>query len=114
MHKSLPHSRPSLTCATLLLSFALAALAAPGDWPQFRGPNRDGASAETGLLQELPSGGPPLVWKAAGLGVGYSSVSVVGDHIYTMGENNEFSSVLDLNAADGKQVSEHRIRRISA
>jgi outer membrane protein assembly factor BamB len=104
MRKRFTHSRRSLTCATLLLSFAFAALAAPGDWPQFRGPNRDGASAETGLLQDLPSGGPPLVWKATGLGVGYSTVSVVGDRIYTMGENNEFSSVIALNAADGKQV----------
>jgi outer membrane protein assembly factor BamB len=104
MRKCFTHSRRSLTCATLLLSFASAALAAPGDWPQFRGPNRDGASAETGLLQDLPSGGPPLVWKATGLGVGYSTVAVVGDRIYTMGENNEFSSVIALNAADGKQV----------
>jgi outer membrane protein assembly factor BamB len=104
MRKRFTHSRRSLTCATLLLSFAPAALAAPGDWPQFRGPNRDGASAETGLLQELPSGGPPLVWKATGLGVGYSTVSVVGDRIYTIGENNEFSSVIALNAADGKQA----------
>ena len=63
---------PHLAGTALLLSLTLAALAAPGDWPQFRGPNRDGVSAETGLLQELPPGGPPLVWKATGLGVGYS------------------------------------------
>ena len=104
MHNSFTHFRRSLTCTTLLLSFASAASAAPGDWPQFRGPNRNGASAETGLLQELPPGGPPLVWKATGLGVGYSTVSVAGDRIYTMGENNEFSSVIALNAADGKQA----------
>ena len=88
----------------LLLSLTSVALAAPGDWPQFRGPNRDGVSAETGLLQDLPPGGPPLVWKATGLGVGYSTVSVVGNRIYTIGENNESSSVVALNAADGKKV----------
>jgi outer membrane protein assembly factor BamB len=95
---------PHLAGTALLLSLTSAVLAAPGDWPQFRGPNRDGASAETGLLQELPPGGPPLVWKATGLGVGYSTVAVVGKRVYTIGENSESSSVVALNTADGKQV----------
>ena len=86
MHALSNHVRPGAVGAAFLLSLTSAALAAPGDWPQFRGPNRDGASAETGLLQELPPGGPPLVWKATGLGVGYSTVSVVGNRIYTFGE----------------------------
>ena len=90
--------------AALLTSLVSAALAATGDWVQFRGPNRDGISAETGLLQDLPAGGPPLVWKATGLGVGYSTVSVVGDRIYTIGEDKEVSSVIALNAADGKKL----------
>src|ERR1019366_4751035 len=104
MQRLFSQVRPSFAGTALLLSLTSFALAAPADWPQFLGPNREGASAETGLLQELPPGGPPLVWKATGLGVGYSTVSVVGDRIYTMGENNEFSSVIALNAADGKQV----------
>ena len=98
----------------LVLSAASAALASPGDWPQFRGPNRDGASAETGLLQDLPPGGPPLVWKATGLGAGYSTVSVVGNRIYTSGEDNEFSSVTALNAADGKKVWSSRLGKAGA
>ena len=36
------------------------------DWPQWRGPNRDGRSAETGLLKAWPAGGPPLAWRADG------------------------------------------------
>ncbi|GIW93401.1 MAG: polyvinyl alcohol dehydrogenase [Pirellulaceae bacterium] len=55
------------------------------DWPQWRGPARDGQSAERGLLGQWPQGGPPLVWKATGLGRGYSSVAVVGNRIYTAG-----------------------------
>src|ERR1017187_107253 len=94
MHTCLKYFGTRLAGTALLLSLTSVALAAAGDWPQFRGPNRDGASAETGLLQDLPPGGPPLVWKATGLGVGYSTVSVVGDRIYTIGENNEFSSVI--------------------
>lgn len=106
--------RPLLTGAILLLSLAGSSLAAPGDWPQFRGPNRDGASAETGLLQELPAGGPPLVWKATGLGIGYSTVSVVGDRVYTIGEDSEVSSVVALNAADGKKVWSARLGKAGA
>ena len=104
MHDCLKHSRTHLAGAVLLLSLTSVALAAAGDWPQFRGPNRDGASAETGLLQDLLPGGPPLVWKANGLGIGYSTVSVVGKRIYTLGEDTNSSSVVALNSADGKKV----------
>ena len=40
------------------------------DWPQWRGPNRDGLSPDTGLLQEWPKDGPKLVWEAKGAGRG--------------------------------------------
>jgi outer membrane protein assembly factor BamB len=58
----------------------------PSDWPQWRGPNRDNHSPDTGLLKEWPKDGPPLAWKAGGIGRGYSSVSVDGKRIYTMGD----------------------------
>src|SRR6201993_4304876 len=80
------------------------AWAGPGDWPQFRGPNRDGVSSETGLLKQWPAGGPPLIWKATGLGNGYSTVAVVGGRIYTIGDHGDSSFVEAENAADGKQV----------
>jgi outer membrane protein assembly factor BamB len=85
-----------------LLSFAAFAGSAPGDWPQWRGPNRDGISTETGLLKTWPKGGPRLVWKAFGIGRGFSTVSVVGGRIYTEGDNGDASAVVALNAADGK------------
>jgi outer membrane protein assembly factor BamB len=56
-----------------------------GDWPQFRGPTRDGKSAETGLLKEWPEGGPQLLWSTEGLGIGFSSVAVARGFIYTTG-----------------------------
>src|SRR5262245_60496321 len=74
------------------------------DWAQWRGPNRDGICGETGLLKDWPPGGPPLVWKASGLGEGYSTVSVVGDRLYTTGQKGSSTFVLSLNAADGKIV----------
>ncbi|UCG57303.1 MAG: PQQ-like beta-propeller repeat protein, partial [Phycisphaerales bacterium] len=55
------------------------------DWPQFRGPNRDGKSAETGLLKKWPEGGPELLWDAEGLGMGFASVAVADGYVYTTG-----------------------------
>jgi outer membrane protein assembly factor BamB len=68
------------------------------DWGQFRGPKRDGISPDTGLLKEWPKGGPPLLWKASGIGEGMSSVSVVGNKVFTMGDG----MMLALDATTGK------------
>jgi outer membrane protein assembly factor BamB len=76
--------------------------AAVAEWNQFRGPNRDGISTETGLLKEWPAGGPPQVWKATGIGKGYSSVCAWGTKLFTMGETDGKAYVVCLNAADGK------------
>jgi len=100
--------------ALLPLSLTGAALAASGDWPQFRGPNRDSLSQDTGLLQQLPPAGPPLVWKATGLGAGYSTVSIVGNRVYTIGENNNSSQVIALDAADGEPVWKTRLGKSGA
>jgi outer membrane protein assembly factor BamB len=68
------------------------------DWPQFRGPRRDGVSAETGLLKSWPEGGPKVVWQAKGIGGGYSSVSISGGKIFTLGnaKGKSFVHALDL------------------
>jgi len=76
----------------------------PGDWPQWRGPNRDDLSQEKGLLQDWPTGGPPLAWKATAIGEGYSTVSVEGDRLYTIGDRKDASYVMALNLTDGKQL----------
>ena len=88
-------------CGAVLLS--LAAYAA--DWPQWRGPQRNGVSSETGLLKEWPKAGPRLVWQAKDIGDGYAAPSVVGNRIYILsnrGLDNEF--VQALSTEDGKQV----------
>jgi outer membrane protein assembly factor BamB len=72
------------------------------DWPQWGGRNRDGKSADTGLLAEWPAGGPKLAWKATGFGKGYSSIAVVGDRLYTMGDNANSGWLIAASAADGK------------
>src|SRR5947208_1293375 len=76
----------SLFAGGSLLAAEREASAGRYDWPQWRGPNRDGISPQTGLLKDWPEKGPPLAWQVKGLGRGYSSVSVARGHIYTMGD----------------------------
>ena len=95
--------------ATAFVGLTNLALAAAGDWPQWRGPNHDGISTETGLLKDWPASGPTLVWESKGLGKGYSSVSIFGTRIYTAGDKGAESFVEALNCADGKPVWSARL-----
>ena len=71
--------RLTLAALCTITAVSLSAQApSPGDWPQWRGPNRDGVSSETGLAQEWPAKGPPVVWKITGIGAGYGTVAVSG------------------------------------
>ena len=81
------------TLLTPLLVFT-SLLTAPGDWPTWRGPKRDGISTETGLLKAWPKEGPMLAWKATGLGTGYSAVSVADGRVITMGDGPDGARVL--------------------
>ena len=71
------------------------------DWPQWRGPKRDGVSTETGLLRSWTGDGPKQAWKASGLGAGYSSVVVAGGTMFTTGKRNGEMFVFALDAATG-------------
>ncbi len=74
----------------LILSILLTGAVCYGDdWPQFRGPTRDGKSVETGLLKKWPQGGPELLWSVDGLGIGFSSVAVADGFVYTTGMIND-------------------------
>ena len=74
------------------------------NWPQWRGPNRDGISKETGLLKEWPAEGPALVWKASGAGRGYSSFAVSNGKLYTMGLRGDREFVVAFDVATGKEA----------
>ncbi len=90
-----------LLCVT---GVALAQPANNANWPQWRGPNRDGVSKETGLLKQWPAEGPPLVWKAAGAGNGYSSFSIANGKLITMGLRGDREFVVAFDVATGKQA----------
>ena len=80
---------------------AASAMDASDDWPQWRGPNRDDHSSDTGLLKTWPQGGPKLLWKASGLGRGYSGVSLAGDRLFTMGDQGDASNLIAVRPTDG-------------
>ncbi len=85
------------------LAFACTTLTA-GDWPQWRGSNRDGISTETGVLSEWSEDGPELLWTAKGLGRGYSSVAIAGGRLFTMGGPKGGAQLIALNANDGETL----------
>ena len=96
---------------SLTLGSTLGARAA--DWPQWRGPQRDGLSAETGLLKKWPAGGPKLLWQQKDIGEGYSTPAVVGDRIYLMGNRGtEDEFVACLAVGDGRELWSTRVGEV--
>ena len=94
----------ALSAFTLLFLCAAAVAQTGGEWPQWRGANRDGISKETGLLKQWPEGGPPLVWKASGAGGGYSSFAISKGRLYTMGLRGDREFIIAFDIANGKEV----------
>lgn len=95
----------SLLVVVFLLALSVPVFAqANANWPQWRGPNRDGISKETGLLKQWPAEGPPLVWKAAGAGRGFSSFSVANGRLITMGLRGDREFVVAFDVATGKEA----------
>src|SRR5215475_13002892 len=88
----------ALAAVASLVPTVPAADKTDADWTTFRGPKRDGLSPDKGLLKEWPKDGPPMAWKepAKGIGDGFSSVSVVGDKIFTMGDVGDSNFVFAL------------------
>ena len=98
----IPFTFRNAGAAVAVSALLTAASLSADDWPQWRGPERNGKSAETGLLQEWPEGGPPLAWKSSGLGGGFSSLAVVGERIYTLGDLEDGQYAIGLSSADGR------------
>ncbi len=73
------------------------------DWPQYRGPERDGTSPESGLLAEWPEDGPEVLWKRD-VGTGFSGLAVVAGRIYTMMAESEKEYAVAFDAATGEEA----------
>lgn len=93
--------------ARVLLVVSLSLISARADdWPQWRGPNRDGISRETGWRADWPAEGPKKIWEAD-IGVGFSSMSVANGRLFTMGNVNETDVIWCFDAETGKLLWKH-------
>lgn len=86
-----------------LLLYGGVSVAGALDWPQWRGPNRDGISRQTGLLKEWPDGGPQVLWRVP-LGEGFSGISVARGRVYTMFSEGNDEFVICLDASNGEEM----------
>lgn len=75
---------------------------ADSDWPQWRGPARDGHSSDTELLASWPDGGPKQLWIYRDAGKGYAGPAIVAGTLYTMGTQDNQSTLIALDAKSGK------------
>jgi outer membrane protein assembly factor BamB len=94
-------SRPFVFSLLLLLSLS----ASGGDWPQFRGPDRNNISSETGLLRSWPASGPKVLWKIP-VCEGYAGAAIKGGRIYLNDYNAQKKEhlVRCISLADGKDI----------
>jgi outer membrane protein assembly factor BamB len=102
-----------LCLSVLFVTRSARMAAADSDWPQWRGPARNGTSSESGLLKQWPPEGPKLLWQVNDLGDGYSTPAVVGKRIYLMsnrGMENEF--VQALSTENGKPIWTTRVGNV--
>ncbi len=90
-------------CLIISLFWGTTAAQEKSEWPCFHGLHRTNKSTETELLKEWPETGPDLLWTVAGLGEGYSSVSIAGGYLFTAGrlDKQTYVFAFDLN---GKQI----------
>jgi PQQ-like domain len=74
-------------------------------WPQWRGPNRDGISTETGWRKDWPAEGPRKLWTAQ-VGAVMSSAVVADGRLFTQGNDGEGNDhIFALDAATGTEQS---------
>ena len=103
-----------LAAAALLLGVTLSAQGprrmAIGDWPEMRGPNRDGISRETGLIDKWALNGENFLWRVP-YG-GRSAPIVMGNRVYVQNPSgrgpNLQERVMALDADTGKVVWEYK------
>jgi outer membrane protein assembly factor BamB len=78
----------------------------PGDWPGFRGPERDGRLTGVRIAADWKQSPPRLVWKHR-VGPGWSSFAVVGPRLYTQEQRKEEEAVVCYDADTGAEIWSH-------
>jgi outer membrane protein assembly factor BamB len=79
----------------------------PGDWPGFRGPDRDGTLGGVRIATDWDAVPPTLIWRRR-IGPAWSSIAVVGDRLFTQEQRGESEVVVCLDAATGRTLWSHQ------
>ncbi|HEY2881844.1 MAG TPA: PQQ-binding-like beta-propeller repeat protein [Pirellulales bacterium] len=92
----------------LVLAAAMCStwMAAADDWPQWRGPNRDGVWRETGIVEKFSTPQLPIKWRVP-IGAGYSGPTVAGGRVYVTDrevEPDQIERVQCFDEATGKPI----------
>ena len=103
----------SLLLIGIVFSQVATVLAGDADWPQWRGPNRDGHAAPQELLASWPDGGPASKWEFDAAGRGYSTFAIVDGRLYTLGATETGCFALCLDAGDGSEIWRNEFARAS-
>ncbi len=75
----------------------------PGDWPEFRGPRRDGVVKGLSIRGDWQAVPPRLVWRQR-IGPGWSSMIVVDGFLFTQEQRGELEAIVCYDAATGKEI----------
>ena len=89
-----------------LLLVAVPSILIAEDWPQWRGPTRNGISVEKNWLDHWPKEGPRIAWKA-NVGLGFSSFVVAQGRVYTLGNSDNKDTVFCFDTVSGKEIWHH-------
>jgi outer membrane protein assembly factor BamB len=91
----------------MLLGLGISAIvlsnAQGADWPNYRGPNYDGVSSETGWTTNWPEGGPKVLWKHS-IGIGFASMSVSNGKVYATGNIKDNDILYCFDVVTGKEI----------
>ena len=89
--------------ALILAATMIGAATRAADWPNFRGPNHNGISSETGWLVKWPATGPKPLWKAS-VGLGYATITVADGRAYATGNEGDTATLYCLDAETGRNL----------
>ncbi len=92
--------------ASFLAALGCAVALHAADWPHWRGPVRNGISAETKWSDQWPAAGPKIAWKAQ-VGLGFSSFVIAGGRVVTVGHAEEKDTVFCFDVNSGKIIWQH-------
>lgn len=105
--KELSVHGPAISSCVAALAMLLILPAGADDWPQWRGPQRNGISAESGGLSPATGAEPVVLWQAS-VGTGFSSCAVAQGRVYTLGNQDETDVVRCLNSETGQELWQYR------